>query len=369
MRQDNCRLKIANHRWGGPRDRNRGAFPNSRIPESPPRHGFTLVELLVVITIIGILIALLLPAVQAAREAARRLQCQNNLKQISLACLAHEEVHGYFPCGGWGYQWQGDPDRGFGLKQPGGWIFNILPWLEQQALRDIGAGETDAQKMQSRIVLQAQPLSMFNCPSRRRPILYPFVYYGPAGTVIKRNMDAPNTKWSARGDYAINCGSQSFVEVNSSGQPSSFAAAETFKWPNLSNKSPTANPPYHTGISFQRSMIRIAQVTDGLSNTYLIGERYLMPDNYNTGIDGADNSNLMTGYENDNHRCTAQPPMQDTPGYYTTPISYFGSAHAGGLHMSFCDGSVQWINYTIDPTIHFLLGNREDGMVIDAKAY
>ncbi|NLF07477.1 MAG: DUF1559 domain-containing protein [Pirellulaceae bacterium] len=61
--------------------------------------------------------------------------------------------------------------------------------------------------------------------------------------------------------------------------------------------------------------------------------------------------------------------MQDTPGYYTTPISYFGSAHAGGLHMSFCDGSVQWINYTIDPTIHFLLGNREDGMVIDAKAY
>jgi len=343
---------------------------NSPSTIQNPKSAFTLVELLVVITIIGILIALLLPAVQSAREAARRVQCQNNLKQISLACLAHEEQLGFFPCGGWGYQWQGDPDRGFELRQPGGWIFNISPWLEQQALRDIGAGETDAQKMQSRILLQMTPLSMFNCPSRRRPILYPFVYDGPAGTVIKRNMDAPNTKWSARGDYAINCGSQYYVEVPPAGQPTTLAQGDspTFPWPNLSN--PTGGTyPYHTGISFQRSRIRVAQITDGLSNIFLAGERYLMPDNYNTGIDGADNSNMMTGYENDNHRCTAELPMQDTPGYYTTPISYFGSAHAGGLHMSFCDGSVHWISYTISATVFKILGHRHDGTTIDAKAY
>ena len=79
----------------------------------PRRGGFTLVELLVVMTIIGILMGLLLPAVNAAREAARRSQCMNNLKQLGLGCQQHVAHQGFFPTGGWGWGWVGDPDRGF----------------------------------------------------------------------------------------------------------------------------------------------------------------------------------------------------------------------------------------------------------------
>ena len=101
------------------------------------KRAFTLVEPLVVITIIGILIGLLLPAVQAAREAARQLQCRNNLKQLALAALDHEHVNHWLPTGGWGSTWVGDPDAGFGTLQPAGFFYNVLPYMEQQALHDL----------------------------------------------------------------------------------------------------------------------------------------------------------------------------------------------------------------------------------------
>ena len=110
------------------------------------RKAFTLVELLVVITIIGILISLLMPAVQSAREAARRTQCSNNLKQLALGCLNHNTQFNFLPTDGWGWGWIGDPSHGAGWKQPGGWIFSILPFIDQQNVYALQMGLNGSQK-------------------------------------------------------------------------------------------------------------------------------------------------------------------------------------------------------------------------------
>ncbi len=163
---------------------------------------FTLVELLVVITIIGILIALLLPAVQAAREAARQTQCRNNLKQLALACLNHEQIQGFFPTGGWGTLWDGDPDRGFSVQQMGPWTYNILPYLEQQAIHDVGAGQDFNTKKTIFMQRETLPLAMFCCPTRRKVGLTPMTTVSQSAPA--QNMNQPPA--ITRSDYAINAG-------------------------------------------------------------------------------------------------------------------------------------------------------------------
>ncbi len=318
---------------------------------------FTLVELLVVITIIGILIALLLPAVQAAREAARRLQCCNNLKQIGLGFLQHEETHKFFPTGGWQFMMVGDPDRGFDRRQPGAWEYNILPYIEQQALYDLGMGSPLGSAAQSAANKQriTTPLAVMNCPTRRSCIL--FAWFDARNMYLTDSVTAV-----PRGDYAANSGDTD-QEITWRSSPVSYASGDApgFSWWPLD---------FFTGISFQRSEITMADISDGTSNTYMVGEKYLNTDRYFDGRDPGDNQSLFSGWNCDQHRCTwvsAGSPMQDQPGYMNQRI--FGSAHAIGFHMAFCDGSVQFINYTIDLQTHAYLGNRKDGVVIDGKAF
>jgi prepilin-type N-terminal cleavage/methylation domain-containing protein len=316
------------------------------------RSGFTLVELLVVIAIIGVLVALLLPAVQSAREAARRSQCMNQLKQLALGAQNHHATAKHFPTGGWGYFWVGDADRGFGENQPGGWTFNLLPFIEQQVLYNRasdGDPETmnQVQKDGARYIV-TNPLAIVTCPSRRglgpfpKPIDGTFIAYNASRNPASSNL-------AGRTDYAINCGDINNNEIGSG--PKSLTQAETFNW-----REPLANRL--TGVCFQRSTISFARITDGSSNTYLIGEKYLSTRHYDTGGDSADNETWCTGYNNDNFRNAFHTPEQDSEKSHS---GKFGSAHATVWLMSFCDGSTHSMSYDIDRQVHRNLANREDG--------
>lgn len=332
------------------------------------RTAFTLVELLVVIAIIGILVALLLPAVQAAREAARRSQCKNQLKQLSLACLNHEVTHGHMPTSGWGWRWQGDSNEGYGVKQPGGWSFNILAYIEEPAIRDLvrgidpsNRGEYNARMLQ---IVQT-PIEVFNCPSRREPRLYAFDTSGKnVPNYLAENLTScrSGSCQVARTDYAGNAGN--FYNRSNSGNegPQDRGSANTFTaWITRSQN----------GVTFQRSRVRMAQITDGTSKTALIGEKYMNPNDYDDASSDLDDQNIFVGHDVDNLRYTGTrtgntsitifTPNSDTESIAAN-LDYpaFGSAHAGSMNMAYCDGSVQTIEYDIDPLVYFFLGGRDD---------
>ena len=157
------------------------------------RCAFTLVELLVVIAIIGILIGLLLPAINAAREAGRRAHCKNNLKQLGLAAQNHLNEQGIFPTGGWGWGWCGDPNLGYKRSQPGGWTFNILPYMEFKYLYNYGAGggPGSTPQMNGAALMLKTAIPTYICPSRAAVQLYPIpdgkypINATPGDTVIR----------------------------------------------------------------------------------------------------------------------------------------------------------------------------------------
>ena len=308
-----------------------------------PARGFTLVELLVVITIIGILIALLLPAVQAAREAARIAQCQNHIKQLALGCLSHESATKRFPTGGWGWAWTGDPNRGTDRRQPGGWIYNVLPYIEQQPLHDLGAGQASAGAADLAGATQCAvtPLAVLNCPTRRPALVYPWSAQSWF-TFRPGNMNRP-VGGVSRNDYAI-CGGDVYtypywpnpIQAPDAGPRDYPTGDHDAPGVAAATTNPSGYPPppsTASGVSFCLSMIGAKDVTDGLSNTYLLGEKYLVPDCYATGESPGDNDWAMAGYDFNMQRFADAAafnnplynPIPDTAGFdacfnFGTPI-------------------------------------------------
>jgi hypothetical protein len=316
-----------------------------------------LIELLVVITIIGILVALLLPAVQAAREAARVATCANQLKQLALGCLNHEQQQGTLPAGGWGYCWSGDPNRGYTKRQPGGWLYNVLPYIGQQALHDIGLGDPESEggtpaKLGTDLVrIATTVMPGLVCPTRRRPLLYPFVHSNYSFNLFPLPANVARADYAGSGGEIPNSGFDSWVGPGSLGQGDSMTDTQWLE---------------NTGAVVTSGVVSLGQYEN------------LNPDNYTTGEDWGDDQMWDLGWDEDVYRtvCTAAEianpanvcmPIIDTPGEMNN--WKWGSAHLAGVNMALCDGSVRMISYSLNPETLRRLGDMADGLTIDAKSY
>jgi prepilin-type N-terminal cleavage/methylation domain-containing protein len=296
------------------------------------RKAFTLIEVLVVIFIISSIIGLLLPAVNAAREAARSTACQNNLKQIGIAFQLHEQSMGHLPSAGWGSAWTGDADRGTGSGQPGSWIFSLLPYMDMQNLHNIPADgnplEITTQQKEKAAQAAEIPIPILICPSRRSETT------GPLKPQTLWNMN--HAEKVSKTDYAVNAGDNE-VAWGQGPEPDS----QQFEDMTLS-----------TGIAHQASQIKFSHLTDGLSNTYMAGEKRISAPEH-------DEQGALFGSDSNTARWTQEPPAQDSGIIGNN----FGSKHTNYCIMLVCDGSVRQISYEIDPTTHSRLGNRKDGQI------
>jgi prepilin-type N-terminal cleavage/methylation domain-containing protein/prepilin-type processing-associated H-X9-DG protein len=332
---------------GAHHPRNRTGAAASRTGPASGIHrrlAFTLIELLVVIAIIGVLIGLLLPAVQRVREAAARTECANHLKQIGLAACAHESTYRFYPSGGWSGKWLGEPDRGNGKSQPGGWIYQILDHVEQGTLRRAGAGLPRQDQLRANNDTAGFQLPLFLCPTRGLRGAHPNAEH----SAYLNTLGEPDSL--AHTDYGACAGSDKNDEPAAS--PGSLDQGDNTAW----WVSQSLLTPKWNGVVFQRSTVRTTDIKAGTSNTYFAGEKYLDAAAYYSGTDEGDDESCYIGMDNTNVRCTYYPPMRDTPQNYD---GYrFGSAHPTGLNMVFCDGHVAFVDYGIDAGVHRKAGDR-----------
>jgi prepilin-type N-terminal cleavage/methylation domain-containing protein/prepilin-type processing-associated H-X9-DG protein len=337
-----------------------------RVPPARETTGapaFTLVELLVTIAIIATLVALLLPAIQSSRESGRRSQCVNNLRNIGIGLLTYHDAHLTFPCGGWGHFWVGVPERGDGVEQPGGWIYSILPYLEETPLHDLGIGQSGAAATLAYSQRLTTAVALFVCPSRRAATAWPIAL---TYNYMRTPKPFGEVDTVARADYAINGGT---TEVIVFGGPADFAQGEDATY-----WSTGPNPVKFTGISHLRRGAKLRSIVDGTSKTYLAGEKHVPVDAYTTGTSPGDNESMYSGYCTDLHRFAGNGanlvvglppfvlPLNDNqrPDGMAQESIRFGSAHALGFNMMYCDGSVQVLAYDIDGEAHLRAGHRRD---------
>jgi prepilin-type N-terminal cleavage/methylation domain-containing protein len=273
--------------------------------------GFTLIELLVSISIIGVLVSLLIPAVGSAREAARRVQCQNNLRQLGLAVIQHETARNAYPTGGWNWDQPPTFENGrpvVGDGQRAGWGFQILPYLEATTV-----WQSDP------VTAIAATESVFFCPTRR----------GPQQVTWRDAFDPPLTGTElARGlcDYAAS---------------------------NLDN----------TGVIQRYEAVRARHVKDGMSATLLIADKRLNRAKLGRAQED-DNEGYTAGWNSDTIRRTDKRPQPDfTSSADVDGDNLFGSSHPGVFNTVYLDGSVHVLSYDLDLDAFRSSGHIRDGNV------
>jgi len=290
------------------------------------RSGFTLIELLVVIAIIAVLIALLLPAVQQAREAARRSQCINNLKQLGLALHTYHDTMNVFPPG-----WLGVQGGGPNMQGPSGfaWGSHILPYLDQSPLYNQVNFNVSCIDPNNALARQAV-ISVLRCPTDPSTNTWAMPQEGSPTTILTTLPTA---------NYVGSFGTQGFEDIC---ENPPFPAAQC-----------TSN-----GMFFHNSSTRMRDVVDGTSNTVFLGEHRT-----NNSLDW--HSTWVGVVPNGEEAIARILAVSDhTPNHPALHIDDFSSWHTGGVHLLFGDGRVRFVTQNIDTNVFKAMATRMGGEIM-----